>query len=101
VVFLDSDNVCFAYSPTEYALFSISKLTTLEVTTPIPSNTSMGAFSGLTGYMTLGLGAKAKPGLVRLSDTEALIVKDSMLHVLYSIQWTAEASGRSGLYHRN
>jgi tetratricopeptide (TPR) repeat protein len=77
VVFLDSDNVCFAYSPTEYALFSISKLTTLEVTTPIPSNTSMGAFSGLTGYMTLGLGAKAKPGLVRLSDTEALIVKDN------------------------
>ncbi|KAG2140140.1 hypothetical protein DEU56DRAFT_798886 [Suillus clintonianus] len=77
VVFLDSDNVCFAYSPTEYALFSISKLTTLDVTTPIPANTSMGAFSGLTGYMTLGLGARAKPGLVRLSDTEALIVKDN------------------------
>ncbi|KAG2348015.1 hypothetical protein BDR05DRAFT_980946 [Suillus weaverae] len=76
-VFLDSDNVCFAYSPTEYALFSISKLTTLDVTTPIPANISIGAFSGLTGYMTLGLGAKAKPGLVRLSDTEALIVKDS------------------------
>ncbi|KAG2145393.1 uncharacterized protein EDB93DRAFT_1288619 [Suillus bovinus] len=75
-VFLDSDNVCFAYSPTEYALFSISKLTTLDIITPIPANVSMGAFSGLTGYMTLGLGARAKPGLVRLSDTEALIVKD-------------------------
>ncbi|KAG1770992.1 vacuolar sorting protein 39 domain 1-domain-containing protein [Suillus occidentalis] len=76
-VFLDSDNVCFAYSSTEYALFSISKLTTLDVTTPIPASISMGAFSGLSGYMTLGLGAKAKPGLVRLSDTEALIVKDN------------------------
>ncbi|KAG2060873.1 hypothetical protein BDR06DRAFT_947416 [Suillus hirtellus] len=76
-VFLDSDNVCFAYSPTEYALFSISKLTTLDVVTPIPANISMGTFSGLTGYMTLGLGVRAKPGLVRLSDTEALIVKDN------------------------
>jgi hypothetical protein len=100
-VFLDSDNVCFAYSSTEYALFSISKLTTLDVTTPIPASISMGAFSGLSGYMTLGLGAKAKPGLVRLSDTEALIVKDSMLQVLYSIQWKAEASDRSRVYHRH
>ncbi|KAG1762919.1 vacuolar sorting protein 39 domain 1-domain-containing protein [Suillus placidus] len=48
-----------------------------DVTTPIPANISIGAFSGLTGYMTLGLGAKTKHGLVRLSDTEALIVKDS------------------------
>ncbi|KAG0694684.1 vacuolar sorting protein 39 domain 1-domain-containing protein [Suillus ampliporus] len=78
VVFLDSDNVCFAYSPTEYALFSISKLTTLDITTPISASaSSMGAFSGITGYMTLGLGSRAKPGLVRLSDTEALIVKDN------------------------
>lgn len=100
-MFLDSDNVCFAYSSTEYAVFSISKLTTLDVTTPIPASVSMGAFSGLSGYMTLGLGAKAKPGLVRLSDTEALIVKDSMLQVLYSIQWKAEAFGRSRVYHRH
>ena len=82
-MFLDSDNACFAYSPTDYALFSITKLTTLDVTTPIPATTSMGAFSGLTGYMTLGLGARAKPGLVRLSDTEALIVKDSTIQGLY------------------
>ncbi|KAH7913588.1 hypothetical protein BJ138DRAFT_1177962 [Hygrophoropsis aurantiaca] len=77
MVFLDYDNVCFAYSPTEYAVFSISKLTTLDISTPMPVSASMGTFSGLTGYMTLGLGAKAKPGLVRISDTEALIVKDN------------------------
>ncbi|EGN98719.1 hypothetical protein SERLA73DRAFT_168336 [Serpula lacrymans var. lacrymans S7.3] len=77
IVFLDNDNVCFAYSPTEYAVFSIAKLTTVEVTTPVTASTSMGTFSGLTGYMTLGLGAKAKPGLIRLNDTEALIVKDN------------------------
>ncbi|KAH7925859.1 hypothetical protein BV22DRAFT_1064252 [Leucogyrophana mollusca] len=77
MAFLDHDNVCFAYSPSEYAVFSISKLTTLDISTPMPVSASMGAFSGLTGYMTLGLGAKAKPNLVRLSDIEALIVKDN------------------------
>jgi hypothetical protein len=71
-------------------MFSITEQTTLDVITPIPATTSMGAlasmgtFSGLTGYMTLGLGAKAKPGLVRLSDTEALIVKDSTIQALHS-----------------
>jgi hypothetical protein len=52
-----------------------------------------------SSYMTLGLGAKAKPGLARLSDTEAIVVKDSMLQVLYSIQWKVEASGRSRVYY--
>jgi hypothetical protein len=37
----------------------------------------MGALTGLTGYMTLGLGAKPKPGVIRLNDDEALIIKDS------------------------
>ncbi|KAG6862806.1 hypothetical protein C0995_008382 [Termitomyces sp. Mi166 len=37
----------------------------------------MGALSGLTGYMTLGLGAKPKPASVRISEKEALISKDS------------------------
>ncbi|KAH7884496.1 hypothetical protein F5I97DRAFT_2037539 [Phlebopus sp. FC_14] len=82
MVFLDDDNVCFAYSPTDYAVFSISKSTTVDVMTPIPAATSMGTFSGLTGYMTLGLGAKAKPGLVRMSDTEVLVVKDNQGFVI-------------------
>ncbi|OJA09799.1 hypothetical protein AZE42_09531 [Rhizopogon vesiculosus] len=42
----------------------------------------MGSFSGFTGYMTLGLGAKAKPGLVRLGNTEPLIVKDNQGFVI-------------------
>ncbi|OJA17786.1 hypothetical protein AZE42_06585, partial [Rhizopogon vesiculosus] len=82
VVFIDSDTICFAYSATEYCVFSISERTTLDVITPIPATTSMGAFSGLTGYMTLGLGAKAKPGLMRLGNTEALIVKDNQGFVI-------------------
>lgn len=38
---------------------------------------SMGAFSGLTGYMSLGLGAKAKPTMAPVGEDEVLVVKDS------------------------
>ncbi|KAF8071649.1 hypothetical protein FPV67DRAFT_1746459, partial [Lyophyllum atratum] len=82
ISFLDHDTACFAYSPTEYAMFSIPAMTATEISTPLPFTTStgtsaMGAFTGLTGYMTLGLGAKPKPACARISETEALIAKDS------------------------
>ncbi|KAF8637825.1 hypothetical protein AX16_010742 [Volvariella volvacea WC 439] len=80
IVFLDSDTACFAYSPTEYAMFSISTMTATDITTPLPtatSTTTMGTFGGLAGYMTLGLGAKSKPGVIQISDTEILIAKDN------------------------
>ncbi|KNZ73327.1 Vam6/Vps39-like protein [Termitomyces sp. J132] len=82
ISFLDHDNVCFAYSPTEYALFTISTMTAVEISTPLPITSSasagaMGALSGLTGYMTLGLGAKPKPASVRISEKEVVISKDS------------------------
>lgn len=37
----------------------------------------MGAFTGISGYMSLGLGAKAKPCAVTINENETLIVKDS------------------------
>ncbi|KAG6816641.1 hypothetical protein H0H87_004387 [Tephrocybe sp. NHM501043] len=82
ISFLDHDTVCFAYSPTDYAMFSISTMTAVDITTPLPittsaSATAIGAFSGFTGYMTLGLGVKPKPASVRISEKEALISKDS------------------------
>ncbi|KAG6840674.1 hypothetical protein C0991_005179 [Blastosporella zonata] len=79
ISFLDQDTMCFAYSPSEYAMFSISIMTAVDITTPLPTTTStsaIGAFSGLTGYMTLGLGAKPKPASARISENEALIAKD-------------------------
>ncbi|PPR05963.1 hypothetical protein CVT24_004627 [Panaeolus cyanescens] len=80
IVFLDQDAACFAYSPTEFAMFSIPSMTAAEITTPLPvagSATAMtSAFTGLTGYMTLGLGAKAKPNVVQISQSEILIGKD-------------------------
>ncbi|KAF9468180.1 vacuolar sorting protein 39 domain 1-domain-containing protein [Collybia nuda] len=80
ISFLNEDAVCFAYSPTDYSMFSTSTMTATEISTPLPittSATAMGALSGLTGYMTLGLGAKAKPAVVRISDSEVLIAKDN------------------------
>ncbi|KAF5392213.1 hypothetical protein D9757_001433 [Collybiopsis confluens] len=79
ITFMDNDLACFAYSATEYAIFSISRRTVVDVVMPLPAagpSSTMGAFTGLTGYMTLGLGAKSKPGVVKLNEGETLIVKD-------------------------
>ncbi|KAJ3775239.1 hypothetical protein FB446DRAFT_417887 [Lentinula raphanica] len=80
ITFVDNDLVCFAYSATEYAIFSLSKMTVNDIIMPLPatgSSSTMGTLSGLSGYMTLGLGAKSKPGVVKLNDDEALVVKDN------------------------
>lgn len=81
IAFLNSDTACFAYSPTEYAIFSIPTMTAVDINTPLPitsSGAAMNALTGLTGYMTLGLGAKAKPAAISVKDSEALIAKDGL-----------------------
>ncbi|KAI0635691.1 hypothetical protein C8Q77DRAFT_1277165 [Trametes polyzona] len=85
MVFVSSEVLCWGHTPTDYSLTSLRTSTTVDVTTPIPTASSsgsigtmgMGALSGLGGYMTLGLGAKAKPCVVGLNDDEALIAKDN------------------------
>ncbi|KAJ7717681.1 vacuolar sorting protein 39 domain 2-domain-containing protein [Mycena metata] len=82
ISFLDKDTACFAYSPTEYAIFSIPAMTATEISIPLPvtaAGSGMAAFSGLGlgGYMSLGLGAKPKPGAIQISDSEVLILKDN------------------------
>ncbi|TFK27815.1 hypothetical protein FA15DRAFT_666044 [Coprinopsis marcescibilis] len=79
ITFLNPDSACFAYSPTEYAIFTISTMTAVDIVTPLPTTAStgaMGALTGLTGYMTLGLLAKPKPASVHVNDSEVLIAKD-------------------------
>ena len=61
-------------------MFSLKDLSVTDVTTTLPTSSSvtgMGAFTGLTGYMTLGLGTKPKPGVVKINETEILVTKDS------------------------
>ncbi|KAF5342379.1 hypothetical protein D9611_001421 [Ephemerocybe angulata] len=82
IAFLNPDSACFAYSPTEYAIFNLSTMTAVDIVTPLPTTTSvgvgaMGALSGLTGYMTLGLAAKPKPIAVKTAESEVLITKDT------------------------
>ncbi|KAF9532490.1 hypothetical protein CPB83DRAFT_846876 [Crepidotus variabilis] len=79
IVFLNNDTACFAYSTTEFALFSLATMTATDIVTPLPTTSSgaaMNALSGLTGYMTLGLGAKAKPTVINVAESEVLIGKD-------------------------
>ncbi|KAH9856486.1 hypothetical protein C2E23DRAFT_865919 [Lenzites betulinus] len=85
MTFVNSELLCWGYTPTEYCLTSLKTSTTVDVSTPITTASStgsigtmgMGALSGLGGYMTLGLGAKAKPCVAGLNETEALIAKDN------------------------
>lgn len=80
ISFINEDSACFAYSPTEYAIFSFTTMTATDVMLPpttVAATTTMGAFTGLSGYMTLGLGAKPKPAACQINSEEALVVKDS------------------------
>ena len=75
---MSDDTIAFAYSLTEHAIFSLKTKTSADIALPTTTTTTgMGAFSGLTGYMTLGLGAKAKPSLLTTKESEVLIARDS------------------------
>jgi Vam6/Vps39-like protein vacuolar protein sorting-associated protein 39 len=84
IAFLNSDVVCLAYEA-DHVLFSLDTMSTIEITStsttskPVASIGSVGkgAFTGLGGYMTLGLGAKLRPCATNVGDAEVLIAKDS------------------------
>lgn len=81
MVFFDHSTICLAYAP-GYAVFTVDTMIAVDVATPtqpVATMTGMSAFSGLSGYMTLGLGSKPKPTALRLSDKEVMIVKESKL----------------------
>lgn len=76
--FMNDETIAFAYSLTEHAIFSLKTMTLADITLPAAATTTgMGTLSGLTGYMTLGLSAKAKPSLLTIKESEVLIIKDS------------------------
>ncbi|KAH8118200.1 vacuolar sorting protein 39 domain 1-domain-containing protein [Phellopilus nigrolimitatus] len=83
ITFLKPTVLCLAYTATEHTLFYLETMSTAELTMPVnvPSSTSAGgygrsALSGLGGYMTLGLAAKAKPQAVVIGE-DVLIPKDN------------------------
>ncbi|KAJ7800623.1 vacuolar sorting protein 39 domain 1-domain-containing protein [Mycena olivaceomarginata] len=77
ISFLDKDTACFAYSATAYTIFSISTMVATSVSLPLRGTSGTRAFSALGGYMPFGLGAKSKPQVIPISESEALILKDN------------------------
>ncbi|KAL1752471.1 hypothetical protein FB107DRAFT_219865 [Schizophyllum commune] len=80
MAFLNPDVLCFGYSPTEYATFTIPTMSVTDISTPPPpqpSTTTVGAFTGLSGYMALALGARQKPEVLQVAENEGLITKDT------------------------
>jgi hypothetical protein len=84
IAFLNPDVICLAYEA-DHVLFSLGTMSTIEITSlstpskPMASigNVGKGAFTGLGGYMTLGLGVKLRPCATNVGDAEVLIAKDS------------------------
>ena len=91
IAFLDHEVVCLAYE-SGHVLFSLATLSTIEIASAPTTNKSgagignvgMGAFAGLGGYMSLGLGAKLRPCVTNVGDAEVLIAKDSTCNHLVS-----------------
>jgi Vam6/Vps39-like protein vacuolar protein sorting-associated protein 39 len=95
MTFVNDEIICLGYPHPDFAMFSVFTMNAVDFTFPPISLTSvqgisnvamgkgigMGAISGLGGY--IGLGAKAKPQVIRLSDDEVLIGRESAYHVLY------------------
>ncbi|KIJ52420.1 hypothetical protein M422DRAFT_26032 [Sphaerobolus stellatus SS14] len=88
VAFVCSRVVCLAYTANEQVLLSLDTMKVSEASLPNTNTASVGgigmtmgmgaAFSGLGGYMTLGLGGKEKkPAIVKVDDDEVLIPKDN------------------------
>lgn len=83
MVFVNSDQISLGYSPTDYVLYSLKSRTTTEIATPVQAATAsssiggmgMTALTGLGGY--IGLGAKAKPSALKISDNECFIAKEN------------------------
>ncbi|KAH9177407.1 hypothetical protein EDB89DRAFT_1542390 [Lactarius sanguifluus] len=84
IAFLDNEVVCLAYEA-GHVLFSLATMSTIEIASTSTTNKSgagisnvgMGAFAGLGGYMSLGLGAKLRPCVTSVGDAEVLIAKDN------------------------
>lgn len=82
IAFVKPTVLCLAYTATEHVLFYLETMSTAELTMPVhvPSSTSTGygmnALSGLGGYMSLGLAAKAKPLALTIGEN-VLIPKDN------------------------
>lgn len=62
------------------------------------SNVGMGAFTGLGGYMTLGLGSKLRPCVTNVGDAQVLIAKDRTCIYLFNSPHLNHTTRRGSLH---
>jgi hypothetical protein len=84
IAFSTSHTITMAYPPPDHAVLSLTTMGLTEFVTPATTTVStnpsmgmgmsMGALTGLGGYM--GLGTKAKHAVVKIEDGEVLIPKE-------------------------
>lgn len=82
-------------------MFSLTAMTATDISLPLPTSTSgaaMNALSGLTGYMTLGLGAKAKPAIAQVAPSKVLLAKDGAQNQ-YGLCPPSSCADRPGIFH--
>ena len=120
IAFVNARQAYMAYTAAEIVLLNLDTASITEVEFPaaatassLPSNvanmaTGMGmgaALTGLGNFVTLGLGAKAKPSLVKVGENEVLITRehaglffgpDSKLSRLSGTDWPSAPEEISG-----
>jgi Vam6/Vps39-like protein vacuolar protein sorting-associated protein 39 len=89
IAFPTANVIAMAYTQTEHALLYLDTMSVADIVPPTtvhPGASSgltgamglgMNAISGLGGYMTLGLGAKNKPTIIKTTEGEFIIPKES------------------------
>lgn len=89
--------IAMAYTQTEHAILYLETMSIADVVLPTtlhPSTSTgltgamgmgMNAFSGLGGYVTLGLLAKSKPTVIKTAEGEFVIPKDSSYISAFSV----------------
>ena len=83
---MNSETIVIAYMLTEHTMSSLRTMAPVKIAlSSTTTATGMGAFSSLTGYMTLGLGAKSKPSLLTINESEVLIVKHVEVGMIASL----------------
>ncbi|KAG9051519.1 Vacuolar morphogenesis protein 6 [Tulasnella sp. UAMH 9824] len=102
VVFSTSTTLVLSYTHTDHVLLKLPMMSTTEIALPAPPPASgstgisamgMGAFSGLGGYMTLGLGAKAKPAVYKVNDDGEFVVLKDALSTFFASEGHISRSG--------
>ncbi|KAG8887443.1 Vacuolar morphogenesis protein 6 [Tulasnella sp. 332] len=101
IVFATPNVLVLSYTAADHVVLKLPVMSVTELAMPVPPPAgsaglgamSKGALSGLSGYMTLGLGAKAKPAVFRVSDDGEFAVRKDDTTAFFSPSGQISRSG--------